>query len=103
MALGSSSDTTPLNSIRSSLAIRPPARVNCGTKRAENGPHQGFSQWTQGDGNATCSSHGPARRLYLSWPKGSGEGRTCQNENPTTLGALGRCVSGTRTGPCPDA
>src|SRR4051812_34183633 len=27
MALGSNSDTTPLNSIRSSLAIRPPARV----------------------------------------------------------------------------
>jgi hypothetical protein len=42
--LGSNSATTPVNSIRSSLAIRPPAWGELWTKRAENGLREGFSQ-----------------------------------------------------------
>src|SRR4029450_9189526 len=47
IALGSSSDTTPVNSIRSSLAIRPPVGIE-GIKRPENGLQKGFSQLDQG-------------------------------------------------------
>src|SRR5918994_2613793 len=47
LALGSSSDTTPVNSIRSSLAIRPPVGIE-ELKRPENGLWKGFSQLDQG-------------------------------------------------------
>src|SRR4029077_43828 len=47
IALGSSSATTPVNSIRSSLAIRPPVEV-IATKRPENGLWTGFSQLDRG-------------------------------------------------------
>src|SRR4029079_4203304 len=47
IALGSSSDTPPVNSIRSSLAIRPPVGIE-GLKRPENGLRKGFSQLDEG-------------------------------------------------------